>query len=949
MRVPTSTYRFQLSEALDLEAARALLPYLRALGVGDVYLSPVMQARAGSAHGYDCLDPTRVSEELGGEPALAALAEDAHGREMGVLLDIVPNHLAADERGPWWRDVLEHGRSSPFAAVFDIDWEPESGLVRDRVVLPILADHYAAVLERGELRLALRSGALVLRYFDHELPVEPASYGIVLLGPLGGDGVGLDIEPDALRDMTRDLAAGFLALPPHASSDPAAAAARRDMTGVLHSRFAAMLVDVPGFRIHVEEAVAGFNGRPGEPGSFESLDALLQLQPYLLAFWRLAAEEINYRRFFNIAELVGTRVEQDRVFEMLHEPILRWVRDGTVDGLRVDHVDGLLDPGGYVDRLRYETGDAPYRVVEKILVGEERLPDGWPVAGTTGYDFLNLVSGVLTPAAGLAGMQAAYERFTGSHRPFVAIEWQKQRQVIRTQFAGEIASLQRRLAAAARGIRQGRDIPARAIGAALLEVTACLPVYRTYVRGPEPAERDRRVIEQAVEIARRRNPAVGDDVYDVVRRVLLLDLPRQMSDEQRDEWLDVVMRWQQLTGPVMAKGVEDTSLYVFNPLLSLNDVGGDPGSGALEPADFHRRMAERAQAWPHTMNASSTHDTKRSEDVRARLHALAEMGGEWHETLSRWHDWNDELRGPTGAPDPNEEVLLYQTLLGAWPLTDEHVPEFRQRLSAYVLKAAREAKVNTSWVDPDEAYETDLLAFVERLLHPGREGPFLADLRRMLSPIEAAGAIVSLAQLALKLLAPGVPDFYQGTELWCLTLVDPDNRRPVDYDLRRALLRVLTEGDSADPVQRAAKLMRDWRSGAIKNAPHARRVAAATSPRRALRRRRVPAPAPRWWRSGSRATGARVRAPAPRGVGDRRRASRRRRSARPRPPARRAMARRQLGRPHAPPPSRSPRPLARRRDRPRALCPEHPHRPEPSRRRPPRRPPLRTTGALPSP
>ncbi len=812
MRAPTSTYRLQLRETLPLDRARELLPYLDALGVDWLYLSPLLQARPGSAHGYDVVDPTRVASGLGGDAALVALSRAARARGMGLLVDVVTNHMAADERNPWWRDVLEHGRSSAYARFFDIDWRPPGDPVRDRLLLPVLGDRYARVLEAGELGIALAEDRLEVRYGERALPLEPASWGRVIAAAAEG---GAPREASAAATL-RTLASGFASLPPHDTTDPAAAAARRDLTARMKARFAAALRDIPGVRLAIEEALAGLAGRPGEPATFTALDALLSAQPYLLVHWRIAAPEINYRRFFDIADLVGVRLEEPAVFAALHERILEWLAGGLVAGLRIDHVDGLLDPAGYLDRLREAAGAEPYIVVEKILTGEETLPAEWPVAGTTGYDFLTLVSGALVLPAGLERLQRAYDAFRGGARPFATVEYEKQRQVIRLHFAAELRALALRLTRIARASRFGRDAPARQLEQAIVEVTACLPVYRTYTVGAV-SRRDRAVVERAVGAARARNPAVDDVAYEVLRRVLLLDLPSDADEATRAEWIAFVLHWQQLSGPVMAKGVEDTSLYLFNTLLSLNDVGGDPGAGALAPADLHARLAARGREWPATMNAASTHDAKRSEDVRARLHALTEVPGAWAAVLERWRGWNAWARaeGRSGAaPDADEEVLLYQTLLGAWPLDDGERAGFGERVRAYLVKAAREAKRNTSWLEPDEAYERDLVAFADAVLDPSRGSAFLPDFLAVHERLAAAGAVNSLAQLALRLGAPGVTDVYQGTELWNFSLVDPDNRRPVDFGARANRLAVLD--DAADALAAARDAIRHWRDGTVK-------------------------------------------------------------------------------------------------------------------------------------
>ncbi|MGH7481422.1 MAG: malto-oligosyltrehalose synthase, partial [Longimicrobiales bacterium] len=811
---PRATYRIQLNADFTIEDASALTRYLARLGVSHLYLSPVFEASPGSLHGYDVVDPRRVADALGGEAALRALADAAREHGLRLLLDIVPNHTAAHEHNPWWRDVLEHGQASDYAHFFDIDWASEALTLKDRIVLPILGDHYGAVLERGELMVALEDDALVVRYFERALPLEARSWADALLPAIVRREHDEDDEADVVLTAAKELLATFGALPPHDAQGEAARAARRDMGEAAKIRFARLLRDVPGFRMFVVEAIAALNGSPGDPGSFDALDAVLREQPYALSYWRIAAEEINYRRFFNIAELVGIRAEDPRVFAATHEAVERWANDDLLDGVRVDHVDGLLDPPGYLRRLRQVIGDDRWLLVEKILVGDEALPPDWPVAGSTGYDFLTHVNRVLTSPAGLERIEMHYERFTGFDRSFARIEYDKQREIIRAHFAGEIRRLERMLSALARETRLARDVSARQLGSAIVELTARLPVYRTYVRERPVPERERAVIEGALALARERAVEIDDVAFELLRRVLLLEPER--GEEPPPGWLDFVLRWQQFTGPVMAKGVEDTSLYVYNRLVSLNEVGGDPGAGALEVPELHAVLEARQREWPFTLNATATHDTKRGEDVRARLQALSWRADAWTQAVDRWclgeADASDET-----IPSPNEKLLIYQTLLGAWPMREDETTEFGARLLEYVRKAAREAKTHTSWVDPNEGYEAELLAFTERMLRC--DDGFLEEFLPLQSWIAALGAVHSLAQLVIKTLAPGVPDFYQGTELWDLNLVDPDNRRPVDYAAREALLERIIERrreGTAASAALATELADDWRTGGVK-------------------------------------------------------------------------------------------------------------------------------------
>ncbi len=847
-RVPLATYRLQLHADFGFDEARAVVPYLRVLGIGDLYASPVLQARRGSRHGYDVADPTRLSAELGGEEGFRALAGALRQEGMGLLLDIVPNHMAASGENPWWRDVLEHGPASPYARYFDVEWRSGRPGLADKVLLPILGAPYGQVLEAGELKVALDADGFAVRYYDWRLPLNPASYATLLgadraarrpesrtrrpgLRPaLQGGGVsapsapGASLEHSPESDSTdaapRELRELVDAITEGERGVAALARARRRVWEVYQSS--------PAVRCYVDETLAALNGRPWEPGSFDALDSLLADQAYRLAYWRTASQELNYRRFFDVSDLVAVRIEDPDVFRARHATLLRLVAAGQVAGLRVDHVDGLYDPAAYLARLQAHlpvqepSGEPPephyYVVVEKILAADEALPHDWLVAGTTGYDFLNLVNGLFVDGRAAASLTELYHHLTGDDAAFEDVARACKRLAIESLFGGEVRALVERLVSIARADRHGRDLPRAELVGALVEVTACLPVYRTYVRDESVAPADRARVEWAVAEAQARRPDLAA-ACALLRRVLLLEWPASLDAAGREAWRRFVGRWQQLTGPATAKGVEDTALYRYTRLLSLNDVGGDPGRMGTSVADFHRQMQERRARWPHTLNATATHDTKRGEDVRMRIDVLSEIPHAWAGRLERWRRWNEPKLGRVGdqhVPDGRMELLLYQTLLGAWPLDEAERPAFRERLRAYLEKAAREAKTHTSWHDPNVAYEGALLAFAEAILDPLDGSPFLADFVAFQRPIAYYGALNSLGQVLLKATAPGVPDFYQGSELWDLSLVDPDNRRPVDYARRAALLAALPDPERADAAPALADLLARWEDGRVK-------------------------------------------------------------------------------------------------------------------------------------
>ncbi len=747
---------------------------------------------------------------------------------MGMLLDIVPNHMAASWENPWWRDVLEHGPSSRYASFFDIDWRPTTTkaafLQEDRVLLPVLGDLYGSVLVRGELQLRLEESGFLVTYFGERLPLDVKSYA-----PLLRDSVAALRESPAVAEALADLAAQCDAMPSRTAREAEALGRRRAASEQVKRGLWRLYTLEAEARRALDGTLLRYNGVSGEEPSFDALDRLLEAQAYRLADWRIAAEEINYRRFFDINGLVGLRLEDPQVFEARHAAILDLVRSGKVTGLRVDHVDGIYDPQQYLRRLSTAARSAApdtlprfYVVVEKILSGDELLPGEWQVNGTTGYDFLNRVNALFLQPEGVRSLEACYAWFVGSSNPFAEVTYSCNKLVMERLFAGEVHAIGRELGKLAARDLRARDLRLDELMRALVEVTACLPVYRTYIRSLEVNQRDRACLESTLAIARRRiqEERVSTAAFDFLRRVLLLEPPRHAESQKRD-WLRFVMRWQQFSGPVMAKGLEDTALYTHNSLLTLNEVGGDPLREALPLGleAFHQFNQQRLARWPATLNATSTHDTKRGEDVRARLSALSELAGEWKQRLQQWSRWNRRYkREVDGAavPRPAEEALLYQTMLGAWPLVRSEEPGFLDRLLAYMIKAAREAKVHTSWIYTNSAHEEALQEFVRRVLRKTRQNRFLRDLLRFQRRLASAGALNGLAQALMKIASPGVPDFYQGTELWDLNLVDPDNRRPVDFERRARMLEEIKRRHAENPKKLVRELLRKWPDGGIK-------------------------------------------------------------------------------------------------------------------------------------
>jgi (1->4)-alpha-D-glucan 1-alpha-D-glucosylmutase len=826
-RIPIATYRLQFNKDFTFAQAKGLVSYLSRLGISDLYASPIFKARQGSLHGYDATDPTQLNPELGTEQEFEELAQELKSHQMGLLLDIVPNHMAAHPENPWWVDLLENGPSSPYADFFDIDWNPPGGIVQNQVVLPILGKPYHEALESGELVLALDDAGLHIRYYDNRLPLEIKSYGMLLSRSIDILMSQLGASHPALAEL-QQLAADVQALPPYYHTPPDEIPARHQAVPEIKERLLSLVNASPEIKKFLDDNLAFFNGKPGAPRSFDLLDQLLFQQPYQLLFWDPGREVMNYRRFFDITDLVGVRVEIPHVLAATHRLALRLAQDGKITGLRIDHIDGLYDPLEYLRQLQSrlassatETGDSTgfYVVVEKILSDDEALPENWPTAGTSGYDFLNALNVVFVDQSGFERLIAAYNQMTGSTESFADVVYARKKQVILELFHGEAQRLGHYLARLAQQDRYACDLPQEQLTQALLEVTACLPVYRTYARSGEISQHDQRYVAEAIEEARGRSPQLEGRALNFVKRTLLGEWPAWLTAPQREVWSDFVSCWQQFTGPAMAKGFEDTSLYVYNPLISLNDVGGEPTSDRLSVAAFHQQNAARQSQWPHALNATSTHDTKRSEDVRARINVLSEIPDEWARCLKRWSRWNrarkPEVAGQL-APDASMESLLYQTLIGGWPLTLEEAPQFKERLKEYLIKASREAKTHTSWLVQNRAYEDALLRFADSILEDASDNRFRADFLKLQQRIAYYGMLNSLSQVLLKIASPGVPDFYQGAELWDFSLVDPDNRRPVDYARRAMLLDEIIQQESPKPKAWLKSLLDSWEDGRIK-------------------------------------------------------------------------------------------------------------------------------------
>lgn len=827
---PRATYRLQFHSGFTFDDARRLVPYLAALGIGTLYASPILKARAGSTHGYDITDHGTLNPELGGDEAFDRLCATLKDHGLGLLLDMVPNHMGIGQAdNAWWLDVLEWGRTSPHAGTFDIDWEPAKRELRHKVLVPTLGAHYGEVLEAGELQLrfAPADGSFSVWYWEHRFPLCPPSYAPLLTAALNGAGDTLSAdEGDALQALT----AAFRSLR-RVPRTARARAARRTRGADLKARLAGLATASPAVAAALAATAERLNGTPGERRSFRPLHRILEAQNYRLAFWRVATDEINYRRFFQINDLAGIRIEVPQVFDAVHRKVLDLVARGCVTGLRIDHIDGLFAPRRYLHRLTDRCrpplagdGGGPEMFplyVEKILGDHEDLREGWPVCGTTGYDFTNDVTQVLVDPAGERALRRAYNRVLGSTAPpFAAVAYDAKRQVMAQELSSELQVLANELNRVTEADWRTRDFTLAELRTALREVVAHFPVYRTYVNTQGATAADERDIDWAVAQARKTRAVVDASIYDFLRSVLTTTWARQ-PDRRRllPEVIRIARKFQQYTGPVMAKGVEDTAFYRYNLLVSLNEVGGHPDRFGHGVAAFHRRVAARAQRFPHALLSTATHDTKRGEDTRARITAISEAAAEWSRRVRRWRVLNRRARREIDgrpAPSPNDEYLFYQTLLGVWPEHGDEagLGELGERLGAYMVKAAREAKVHTSWTDLDAAYEAALCTFVTRVLDTRRANPFLADFGAFAADLLPSGVCNGLSQTVLKLTCPGVPDIYQGADLWDTSLVDPDNRRPVDFARRARLLDDLTRRPPSPAL--AEELLHAWPDGRLK-------------------------------------------------------------------------------------------------------------------------------------
>jgi len=834
LAVPRATYRLQLSRRFTFADAQTIVPYLASLGISHVYASSFLKARPGSDHGYDITDHNALNPEIGDWAAFVAFSDELRAHDMGLILDFVPNHMGIGRAdNAWWLDVLEWGQTSPYSDYFDIDWTPSKPELKGKVLLPLLGDHYGSILRNGEfvLKFDAGDGSLSVWYHDHRFPLRPRSYAVVIRRATE--------STDA--PQASDTLAAVAALANEFDRIRRTALRRRDEArahfSALKRELAALCGRNAEAAIIMNKSVAAFQGTAVRPSSFRLLHTLLEQQHYRAAFWRVASDEINYRRFFDINELAGIRIENRALFDVAHELVGRMIAEGRLHGLRLDHIDGLFDPDTYCRRLqafararRAAAGgdeNSPfYVVIEKILARHEPLREEWPIAGTTGYEFTNLVNGLFIESENEGALDAIYREFAGETASFDSILLSAKNAVAATLLSGELNVLANELDRISERHWGTRDYTLQRLREALREVVLHFPVYRTYVTKRGASDEDRRDIDWAVAQARRSWRGPDHELFDFIHAALTGELAERGARFPRSDVLRFAMRFQQYTGPIMAKSLEDTAFYRYHKLVSLNEVGGDPRQFGVSVAAFDYANRQRARQWPSSMLTTSTHDTKRGEDSRLRIDVLSEIPAAWRNRIDRWSTLNQSLRrevGGNSVPSAKDEYLLYQALLGAWPfvtsdpLADEQaLRRFAARYDKYIVKALREAKILTDWASPNEAYEDAFLLFIGGMLDPRR--PFLTDFCPFARRVAWFGMLNSLSQTILRTTAPGIPDAYQGSELWDLSFVDPDNRSPVDFDLRHALLH-RAQFETTTDARRAAyarECLTSWQDGRVK-------------------------------------------------------------------------------------------------------------------------------------
>lgn len=809
--IPRATYRIQLNHQFDFNALKRIVPYLSELGISDIYASPIFKARKRSLHGYDVVDPTQLNPELGTEKDFDELIGEIKNHQMGWIQDFVPNHTAYDSQNEMLMDVLEKGQDSNYAEFFDIDWDSHNVSIRGKILAPFLGSFYGDCLENGEIQLKFDENGFSIHYYDHRFPVRIDSYADVLTHNLNAlkEVMGND-HPDYIKLLgVLYVLKNPLPKGEDYESDDQVVFVKRMLWELYQGN--------ENFKTFLDKNLSVFNGEKGQPESFDLLDKILYEQFYRLSFWKVGTEEINYRRFFYVNELISLRVENEDVFQKTHTLISRLIEENKINGLRIDHVDGLYNPTQYLNRLRKKF-DSVYLIVEKILDYSEELPLFWDIQGTTGYEFLNYVNGIFCRRENEYKFDKIYRKFTTMQTYFENLVHEKKQLIIDKHMAGDIDNLAHLLVQISSRYRYGNDFTLYGLSRSLIEVLSWFPVYRTYISLEANDESDLNYINFAIRKAKAILPDFENEL-DFIRKMLILDYDKNLTEAEQHQWLHFMMRFQQMTGPLMAKGFEDTILYQYNRLISLNEVGGNPAKFGISEIEFHYFNKTRASHWNHTMNTTSTHDTKRGEDVRARLNVLSEIPDEWQQHVKLWSRINRRKKKKVGdiqAPDKNDEYFLYQTLIGSFPFFESEYDEYIERIKKYVIKAVREAKVHTAWLKPDTDYEDAFMLFIDKILNRFDNNIFLKEFLPFQRKISFYGIFNSLSQTLLKISAPGLPDFYQGTELWDLNLVDPDNRRAVDYEKRHNYLTEIQRHEKDDNLRLINDLLSNRQDGRIK-------------------------------------------------------------------------------------------------------------------------------------
>lgn len=804
MRTPLATYRIQLHHGFQFEAATKIVGYLAKLGISDFYASPIFKAKAGSTHGYDVVDPTQLNPELGTPEIFDQLVEKLQQHNMGWVQDIVPNHMSYDRDNRYLMDVLENGLDSDYVQYFDLAWNAPFRGDHEPILAPLLGDFYGSCLENGDIQLQYDQDGLTVNYYALRVPLRLESYSIFLTHDLGKLARTLGRRHP---DFVKLLAVLYMlkSLPTESGGKQ-----RQDQAEFVKGLLWELHEGNPEVKAFIDENIQFFNGEAGNPHSVDWLDKLLSEQFFRLSYWKVGAEEINYRRFFTVNELVSVKVEELKVFNNTHEFIAKLVKEGKVTGLRIDHIDGLSNPQQYLERLQEKVGDT-YIVAEKILQPGEDLPKNWNIQGTSGYDYLNYLNSVFCDVENEQKFDQIYQRIQGRSISFEEVVLDKKHLILDKNLAGDLDNLARLLKDISLKDRYGNDFTINGLKRAIAEVLVQFSIYRTYTTEAGVSECDRTYIQTAIECARENAPFSQKEL-DFIEKLLLLEYDDSLTPADKEQWLYFVMRIQQYTGPLMAKGVEDTAFFVYNRLISLNEVGGDPDRFGISTTEFHQFNQYRQQNWNAAMNASSTHDTKRGEDTRARINVLSEIPDEWQTQLQKWREINQKHKSQnkrTVMPSANDEYAFYQTLIGAYPFLESEREGFADRIEQYAIKSIREAKVSTAWLRPNAAYEDACSKFVKAILDPSEDNQFLKEFLPFQQKIAHYGVFNSLSQTLIKITSPGIPDFYQGTELWDLSLVDPDNRRPVDFEQRAAFLDAIQSTEVSELMPRLLEKPQD--------------------------------------------------------------------------------------------------------------------------------------------